>query len=93
MLFKKKQIPAKVRKNYEAKYPRPKLDSKFHCPVCYKIKDHLFNNDICLDHNHDTGEVRGYLCESCNASIGKFHENPEILERTIKWLRGEIKNY
>jgi len=53
----------------------------------------LFNNDICLDHNHDTGEVRGYLCESCNASIRKFHEDPEILERTIKWLRGEIKNY
>lgn len=90
---KKKKIPTKLRKEYELKNPRPKIGDVFHCPVCDKKKEHKFNNDICLDHNHSTGKIRGYLCGSCNASIGKFHEDPKILERAILWLNGDLKNY
>tara|TARA_B100000035_G_scaffold306328_1_gene308260 strand:- start:26 stop:439 length:414 start_codon:yes stop_codon:yes gene_type:complete len=87
---KKKGIPPKKRKEYEALNPRPEIGTMFHCPVCDKTKEHKFNNDICLDHNHETGEIRGYLCGSCNASIGKFHEDPETMERAAKWVRGEL---
>jgi len=90
---KKKQIPSNIRKEYERKFPRPEIGTDFHCPVCDKIKLHKFHNDICLDHNHETGDVRGYLCGSCNASIGKFHEDPIVLERAIRWLKGELKNF
>jgi len=90
---KKKKIPSRLRNEYENRYPRPKIGTNFHCPVCDKIKEHKFNNDICLDHNHDTGEIRGYLCGSCNASIGKFHEDTETLKRAILWLEGKLKNY
>tara|TARA_B100000965_G_scaffold255033_1_gene214751 strand:- start:123 stop:545 length:423 start_codon:yes stop_codon:yes gene_type:complete len=89
---KKIKLSSKDIKEYEKKYPRTKIGDYFFCPVCAKNKEHKFNNDICLDHNHETGEIRGYLCGSCNASIGKFHENIENLERAIKWLKGELKN-
>ena len=58
----------------------------------WKKKIREFKNDICLDHSHETGTIRGYICGSCNASIGKFHEKIDRLERAIKWLKGDLKN-
>ena len=89
---KKNKIPSKARKEYEKKYQRKKIVDYFFCPVCEKTKELKFQNAICLDHNHETGEIRGYLCGSCNSSIGKFHEDIGNLERAIKWLKGELKN-
>ena len=90
---KKKQIPAKLRKQYYEKFPPKALGEEFQCPVCNKKYIRKFNNDTVLDHNHDTGEIRGYLCGSCNASIGKFNEDTDILARAILWLNGDLKNY
>ena len=29
-------------------------------------------NGMDLDHNHETGEVRGWLCHGCNVSLGRY---------------------
>ena len=89
---KKKKISTKDRREFESKNPRPQLGSNWMCPICEVDKIREFKNDICLDHNHETGKIRGYICGSCNASIGKFHEKIDRLERAIKWLKGELKN-
>lgn len=39
-----------------------------------------------VDHNHETGEVRGILCGDCNRALGLFKEKPEALERAIMYL-------
>ena len=39
-----------------------------------------------VDHCHDTGIVRGVLCNNCNALIGFSKEDKKILERTIEYL-------
>lgn len=39
-----------------------------------------------VDHNHDTGGVRGLLCYSCNVSLGGFKDSPAILARAIEYL-------
>ena len=71
---------------------RPELGKSWKCPICEVDKIREFKNDICLDHSHETGVIRGYICGSCNASIGKFHEKIDRLERAIKWLKGDLKN-
>jgi len=38
------------------------------CMICSK---HLIGKDKCLDHNHDTGEVRYILCQKCNLTYGR----------------------
>lgn len=42
-----------------------------------------------VDHNHDTGKVRGLLCNQCNRALGMFKDSPEILEKALKYLQAE----
>ena len=49
-------------------------------------------NPFRWDHNHGTDEFRGFLCDSCNTSLGKFRDDPDLLARAIKYLGGGIFN-
>ena len=33
-----------------------------------------------IDHDHVAGEIRGVLCHSCNLGLGKFKDDPQLLE-------------
>lgn len=39
-----------------------------------------------VDHDHQTGVVRGVLCYTCNAGLGSFHDSVEELRRAIEYL-------
>ncbi len=47
------------------------------------------NGSLHVDHDHETGEVRGLLCVSCNNALGAFKESSEILQRAIAYLDRE----
>lgn len=54
------------------------------CAICGrapKAGKHLH-----VDHDHETGEVRGLLCFSCNVGIGNFGNDVERLQRAIDYL-------
>lgn len=40
-----------------------------------------------VDHDHDTGTMRGILCNKCNVGIGFFRDNPLLLESAYDYLR------
>lgn len=39
-----------------------------------------------IDHNHETGKVRGILCTNCNLALGHFKDNRANLERANAYL-------
>jgi hypothetical protein len=39
-----------------------------------------------VDHDHETGKVRGLLCRKCNDFLGKIKDNRETLERLRAYL-------
>ena len=40
-----------------------------------------------VDHDHNTGKVRGLLCNVCNRTMGYVGENSGVLEEMIKYLQ------
>lgn len=41
---------------------------------------------LSVDHNHDTGEVRGLLCRPCNTLVGMFRDDPSTFLRGAEYL-------
>jgi hypothetical protein len=39
-----------------------------------------------FDHNHETGEFRGWICGPCNRAIGIVKENPDTLRALADYL-------
>ena len=83
---KKVKINKEEAKDYQERHPRPAIGEKFICPVCRREKTRNFPNDVVLDHSHIDGSVRGWVCSSCNTSIGKFFDDPDILQRARDWI-------
>jgi len=42
---------------------------------------------LVLDHCHETGEFRGWICDPCNVGIGQLGDSVEGLERALAYLK------
>jgi len=58
------------------------------CLICGKT--FTKPSDAHVDHNHETGEIRGLLCGKCNRGIGMFDDNPEIMIKAIEYLERRL---
>ncbi len=61
-------------------YDRMAAQQDGRCLICQR-KDKLV-----IDHDHETGSVRGLLCSACNTGIGLLQDNTEILLAAASYL-------
>lgn len=65
---------------------RPKKGTLFTCPLCQKTTIAFITANPVRDHDHDTGNARAWICDSCNTGLGRFKDNPKFIERLITYL-------
>lgn len=59
-------------------------EQRSRCAICEKQID---QDTACVDHNHDTGIVRGLLCCICNTGLGHFRDDPVIVQSAVYYLK------
>ena len=64
------------------------LESQNHCCAICKC-DKPNDIDWSTDHDHETGEVRGLLCRTCNLMIGYAYDNITVLQSAITYLEND----
>lgn len=58
------------------------------CAICRG--EEVTGNRFAVDHSHATGHVRGLLCTNCNQALGKFNDDPRLLQAAIDYLKENV---
>lgn len=62
----------------------------FCCAICgdhyteNKVGKHV--DSLSVDHNYETGKIRGLLCNQCNRALGMLKDSPALLKRAYNYL-------
>lgn len=56
------------------------------CKICKRHKSE-FKKALAVDHDHNTGKVRGLLCDVHNRGLGYFQDNIKTLQKAIEYLK------
>lgn len=64
-------------------------NQNFVCAICHG--DNFAMNDchsgvLVVDHDHETGKVRGLVCHNCNRALGLLHDDVDNFRRAISYL-------
>lgn len=66
------------------------LEEQSHCcAVCEMPFSELSNKSTHVDHDHDTGVIRGILCSNCNTGLGLLGDTIEAIQRALAYVSGE----
>ena len=55
------------------------------CAICSQPEPRC--QGLSVDHDHNTGVVRGLLCSNCNTALGLFIDDPDRLARAATYLK------
>jgi hypothetical protein len=61
------------------------IRQNFLCAICKSKME-----PPCVDHDHNTNEIRGLLCSNCNTAIGMFEDSVKILKSAIHYLENGV---
>ena len=45
---------------------------------------------LCVDHDHNTGKVRGLLCNNCNTGIGYLKDDLQLVQNALDYLKKAV---
>ena len=59
------------------------------CAICSLPETRKINGILCrlsIDHDHKTGKARALLCAACNTGIGRFNDDPSLIQKGLDYL-------
>lgn len=60
--------------------------------ICGISEDEI-GKKLDVDHCHNSGRVRGVLCNPCNVVLGHARDRADLLEAAAKYLRDNSGGY
>ena len=70
-------------------YSKLLVEQHYSCAICDGPPNGK-GNRLHIDHDHETNEIRGLLCHSCNTGLGLFKDDPSLLQRATAYLAGTL---
>lgn len=89
------QRARRMRKEYDLEveeYEALLIRQDHRCAICGEKETTIRGGKLqtlSVDHCHDTGRIRGLLCNTCNRAIGLFKDNVDLLRRAANYLEGK----
>lgn len=65
-------------------YKRMLVEQNNKCAICLASSK---GKHLSVDHNHNSGQVRGLLCNNCNAGIGFLQDDHWVVSRAAEYLK------
>lgn len=80
-----------IKRNYDLtlmQYNHLKEQLGTDCMICGSetVENSRGRHNMCIDHDHDSGVVRGFLCHHCNCAIGMFKDDVKLMQKAIDYL-------
>lgn len=66
-------------------FDRMAYEQGYVCAACGEPEQSK-NGHLHVDHDHETGQIRGLLCQRCNTAIGQAGDDPERLVKLSAYL-------
>lgn len=68
------------------------------CAICSKPDGQDLHSSnrfkrLSVDHDHDTGMVRGLLCSNCNRAVGYLQDSPANARRATEYLEKHARDF
>lgn len=84
--FARKRRDYELRKKYGITLEQYEamLESQGGCAIC--TAQPAAGGVLDVDHCHDTGRVRGLLCNPCNRAIGLLRHDMALIEKAVAYL-------
>lgn len=57
------------------------------CAICKLPERTQRNRLLTIDHDHETGHIRGLLCSQCNRAVGLLQDDPKVIEAAAAYVR------
>ena len=71
-------------------YEKQFKKQKYSCAICESKVNKTTGNrefwNFSVDHCHDSGKVRGLLCNNCNRALGLFQDNPKLIRKAADYV-------
>ena len=68
-----------ILKGLKLKHPYPPSGTP--CALCLRI------DKLHMDHDHASGEFRGFVCRNCNCGLGHLGDSEKSIQRALQYLQ------
>ena len=70
---------------------RPRIGDYFKCPICMRRPIAGVTAKIVADHDHNTANIRDFICDSCNTGLGRFKNGRNFLLNAVLYIEERDK--